>query len=322
MTEPVDAFAEREGMSVEELDTILCRCRERLFEEREKRIHPLKDDKILSSWNGLMIAALAKAYQALGQSAYRDAAQRSADFLIETMKRPDGSLNRRFRQGETAIPGFLEDYAFVVWGLIELYESTFEVRYLNEALALNQTMIDLFHDPGEGGFLFSGKDNEQLIAQSKEIYDGATPSGNSVAVMNLLRLGRMTGNGELETIAEKAIARFSSQVESYPMGFTQFLMAVDFFIGPSQEIVIAGDPAEEKTREMIQAVHRAFLPNKALLFRGRAPEYEGLDDVAPFVKDMAARCDQPSTFWCEQFACKEPITSVEKLQETIASARK
>jgi len=323
MTEAVDSFAGRVGLSPEELDLRLSRARERLFAVREKRIHPLKDDKILSAWNGLMIAALARAYQALGESTYRDAAQRSADFVLNQQRNDNGRLYRRYRLGERAIPGFLEDYAFVVWGLIELYESTFEVRYLQEALALNQAMVDLFWDETGGGFFFSGKDNEQLIAQSKDIYDGATPSGNSVAVMNLLRLGRMTGDTALEKRAESSIRTFASQVAAYPMGFTQLLAAVDFLIGPSQEIVVAGDPRNETTQGMIQEIHRAFLPNKVFLFREPAARHSDIDDVAPFVKDIAAASDQPTLFWCEEFACKEPITSREKLHDAlIASSRR
>ena len=315
MTESIDSFAEKEGISPAKLDRRLGQCRERLFQVREKRTHPLKDDKILSAWNGLMIAALARASQALGESAYRNAAKRSADFVLSTMRKNKDRLFRRYRQGETAIPGFLEDYAFVVWGLIELYEATFEVRYLTEALALNEAMIELFWDDDGGGFFFAGKDSEQLISQSKDVYDGATPSGNSVAMMNLLRLGRMTGDAALEQRAEQAMRAFSSHIASYPMGFTQFLMAGDFLIGPAREIVITGDPQDGTTKEMTQAIHRAFLPNKVLLFRGTSTDYKSLDGLVPFLKDMVTVSQQPTTFWCEQFACQEPITSVGNVAE-------
>ena len=142
-------------------------------------------------------------------------------------------------------------------------------------------MSDLFGDKTGGGFFFSGKDSEQLISQSKDVYDGAIPSGNSVAVMNLLRLGRMTGDTGMEKRAEKSMKAFSSQIKSYPMGFTHFLMAGDFFIGPSQEIVITGDPLDVLTREMIQVIHRSFLPNKVLLFLGDGAGFSRLKKIAP-----------------------------------------
>ena len=319
---PACLFAEREGISESELNHSLHRSREQLFRIREERIHPLKDDKILSAWNGMMITAFSRAYQALGDSAYLEAARRCADFVLSGMRRKNGLLYRSFRQGEASIPGFQEDYAFLVWGLIELYESSFEVRYLKEALELNKTIIEIFGDKSGGGFFFSGKDNEQLIARVKDSYDGATPSGNSVAVMNLLRLGRMTGDTGLEKKAEKAMRAFSSQISSYPMGSTHFLMAADFFIGPSQEIVISGDPANATTREMIEAVHRSFLPNKVLLLRGREDETAHLEKIVPFVKNMGSGSGQVRVFWCENYTCKEPITSVDKLREAIASTAK
>lgn len=244
MTESVDGFAERKKITPKELQHLLDTCREKLFQIREKRIHPLKDDKILSGWNGLMIAALARASQALGESKYYDAAQKSADFVLKSMRNENGRLYRRYRLGENAFPGFLEDYAFMIWGLIELYESGHEVRYLKEALDLNQIMHDLFWDDSSGGFFFTGKDSEQLIIRSKEIYDGAIPSGNSVALMNLMRLARMTGDTALEERAEQIIKTFSAQIMSHPMGFTQFLAACDFIIGPSQEIVVVGAPQD------------------------------------------------------------------------------
>ncbi len=175
------AFAEREGMDVRELGTLLEQSRERLFEARERRVHPLKDDKILTSWNGLMIAALAKGYQALGDRAYKKAACQAADFVLHKLRTTSGRLLRRYRHGHVAYNGYLEDYSFLVWGLIELYEATFDIRYLEEAVEINRTMIDLFWDEEVGGLYFAGKDNERLIAKSKEAYDGATPSGNSVS---------------------------------------------------------------------------------------------------------------------------------------------
>jgi len=234
---PLDKFAAGQKMEVAELEKLLEEGREKLFLARERRIHPLKDDKVLTSWNGLMIAAMAKAYQALGDQAYVDAAQRAAGFILDNLKK-DNRLFRRYRDGEVAHPGYLDDYANFVWGLIELYEATFEPSYLEEAMALNNAMIDLFWDKTHGGFFYSGRDNEVLIKQSKEIYDGAIPSSNSVATLNLARLSRITDEVNLERKAEEVAGTFAKRIKAYPSAYTQFLAALDFIIGPSPEMVV------------------------------------------------------------------------------------
>jgi uncharacterized protein YyaL (SSP411 family) len=194
----LETFGAKEWIEVKKLEAVLKDAGERLFDLREKRVHPLKDDKILTSWNGLMITAFAKGYQGFGDQAYADAAGNAAQFILGNLKRADGRLLCRYRQGEGAHPGYLDDYAFLTWGLIELYEASFKISYLEEAIALNEAMIDIFWDRQGSGFYFTGKGNEPLITRSKEVYDGALPSGNSVAALNLLRLGRLTGNTDLE----------------------------------------------------------------------------------------------------------------------------
>jgi uncharacterized protein YyaL (SSP411 family) len=295
-------------MDPAELEKILERCREKLFHVREKRIHPLKDNKVLTSWNGLMIAALAKGYQALQDPLLSDAACRAADFILGRMRTPQGRLYRRWREGEVAISGFLEDYAFLAWGLIELYEATFRVRYLEEAIHLNQWMIELFGDKERGGFYFSGKDNESLITRPKELYDGATPSGNSVAALNLLRLARMTGKIDLEKEVEGLLRAFSSTVAEAPMAFTQFLNFLDFYLGPSQEIVMVGDPDWETSKAMTAALQRKFLPNKVLLFRAEDEAGKKLADLCPFVEGMKSKDRKATAHVCEGYSCKTPLT--------------
>lgn len=310
-------FAEKEGMDLTELKTALEDARNRLFDIRKKRVHPLKDDKILTSWNGLMIAAFAKGYQAFGDQAYADAARSAAGFILKNLRTAKGRLLRRYRQGDAAYPGYLDDYAFLVWGLIELYEATFEVSYLEEASALNKAMIDIFWDEQGGGLYFTGKGNESLITRSKEIYDGALPSGNSVAALNFLRLGRMTGNIDLEQRAEELLRAFSRQVADHPMGYTQLSVALDFMVGPSQEIVIAGDPALETTQSMINIIHRGFLPNKVLLLRPQGSERKRLASLSPFVEAMGPMNNQPTVYVCEEYACKRPITDLHALKAIL-----
>jgi uncharacterized protein YyaL (SSP411 family) len=310
-------FAEQEKMDLLELEGTLNGAREKLFQVREKRVHPLKDDKIITSWNGLMIAALAKGYQALRDSLYAQAARRAADFTLERMRTTSGGLYRRYRHGHIANPGFLEDYAFLVWGLIELYEATFEVRYLEEAFHLNQIMIEFFWDEERGGLYFTGKDSEVLISRPKDLYDGAIPSGNSVASLNLLRLARMTGSVELEKKADQLRRVFSAPVADHPMAYTQFLNGLDFMLGPIQEIVIAGDPDVEMTQAMITKIHRVFLPNKVLLLQPEGEIGKKLSALSPFVEGMRPINKGPAVYLCKQYACQAPLTDVVALESAL-----
>jgi uncharacterized protein YyaL (SSP411 family) len=174
------------GMVSEEDKAFIDTCRDKLFEYREKRIHPFKDDKILTAWNGLMIAAMATGGRVLGDSAYTGAAEKAADFLLSTLVDKDGRLMARYRDGQISHPGYADDYTFLIWGLIELYETTYKPDYLRKALSLNEALLKLFWDEENGGLFIYGSDREQLIARPKEVYDGAAPSGNSVAAYNLI----------------------------------------------------------------------------------------------------------------------------------------
>ena len=313
----LETFGAKEGMEPRKLETLLKNARDKLFDARKKRVHPLKDDKILTSWNGLMIAAFAKGYQVFGDQAYADAARMAAAFILENLRTAGGRLLRRYRQGEAACSGYLDDYAFLVWGLIELYEATFEIAYLQEAIALNQEMIDIFWDKEGGGLYFTGKGNELLITRSKEIYDGALPSGNSVAAMNFLRLGRLTGNTDLEKKADQLTRVFAAEVTEHPMAYTQLLVALDFMVGPSQEIVMAGDPASETMRDMLNVIQRKFLPNKVVLMRPDGAEGKRLATLSPFVGPMQPVDHYPTVYLCEQYSCKKPITKISELKTVL-----
>jgi uncharacterized protein YyaL (SSP411 family) len=316
-TTPVKAFAEQEGIGLTEFKTNLEIARQKLFDAREKRIHPLKDDKIITSWNGLMIAAFAKGYQILGEQRYIDAARKSAQFILKKLRNPEGRVLRRFREKEVAFPGYLEDYAFLLWGLLELYEATFEIDYFEEAVIINNDMIDFFWDDKEGGFFYSGKGNETLIAQSKEVYDGALPSGNSVAALTMLRLSRMTGNVDLEKKVDRMVQTFSSQISAYPLTSTHFLQALDFALGPAQEIVIGGDTKNQTTQDMIRLVQKSFLPHKIVLLQSEGSEGERLAKLSSFITPMITCNQKPTVYVCERFSCKKPMTEVEELQSFL-----
>ena len=310
-------FAEKSGIAFEELETVLENARIKIFHERNKRKHPFKDDKILTSWNGLMIAAFAKAYQATGDKSYAETAEKSVRFILNKLRKTDGTLLRRYREGDAAYSGYLEDYAFLVWGLIELYEASFETSYLEEAISLNKLMTDIFWDGKNGGLYFTGDTNNKLIVRSKEIYDGALPSGNSIAALNLLRLSRFTGNVDLEEKAETLIRAFSKQISENPTGYTQLLSALDYAVGPVQEIVIAGDPDLDTTQDMIRAVQKRFLPNKVLLLKHEKAPGKRLQALSPFVEAMQPINNQPSAYLCEQYTCNAPINNLEELETKL-----
>ena len=308
---PLTTFAKLEGINNEQLQELLNNSKEKLFSVREKRTHPSKDDKILTAWNGLMIAAFAKGAQALNEPKYAQEAMDAADFISNTLLQKDGTLLRRYRAGEASIQGYLDDYAYLVWGLIELYETTFEVKYLKTALKINKRMIEYFWDEKGGGLFFNGKKNEQLITQTKEIYDGATPSGNSVALLNILRLGRMTGDLDLIKKAEIIIKTFYETVNQYPSGYTQFLCALDFAIGQTKEIVIAGEPSQEDTRLILHEIWKRFLPRKVLLLH---PEKDkSIEEVVAFVKEQKAVNGKATAYICENYTCKAPTSNVNKI---------
>ncbi len=308
---PFDAFARLEGVNPDKLQEVLRIAREKLFAVREKRIRPHKDDKILTSWNGLMIAAFAKAARALNEPRYAQVAAHATNFILNTLYENKETLLRRYRQGQASIPGYLDDYTYFVWGLIELYEATFKTKYLKTALEIHKDMIENFWDEKGGGFFFNGKKNEQLIAQSKDIYDGATPSGNSVAFLNGLRLGRMTGNRDLEKIAEQMIKTFSDTIRQYPLGYTQFLCALDFALGPTKEIVIAGEPDQKDTDLILMEIGKRFLPRKVLLLHSQKDS--SLEEIAQFVKEQKPIDNKATAYICENYACKAPTWDVDKI---------
>lgn len=305
------------GMKLPDLTGMLENGRKRLFAEREKRIHPHKDDKILVSWNGLMIAALARGAQALGEASFGQLAGEAADFILQSMRSAEGRLYRRYRQGEVAHPGFADDYAFFIWGLLELYETVFDIRYLEQAVRLQEQMSELFGDPAQGGFFFSGRDGEGMLVPEKVIYDGAVPSSNSVAALNLLRLGRMTGDPAFEQQVDRLLKAFSTQVVQLPPAYTHYLQALDFVYGPSREIIIAGDLASSQTREMVQKVHRLFLPHRVLLVKDKKSESE-LGRIAPYTQALQQPEDEgAAAYVCEKFSCRQPLSDALELESLL-----
>lgn len=311
----VEASAQRMQLDVTDLKTRLEASRQKLFEHREQRIHPHKDDKILTSWNGLMIMALAKAAKALHKPEYAEAARRAADFILMKLRREDGRLLARYRDGEAAYLGYVDDYAFLVWGLIELYEASFDHSLLQQAVELNRDMLRLFWDEEKGGLFFYGEDGERLFTRPKEIYDGAMPSGNSAAALNLHKLARYTYDAALSQKAEEQLKAFAGSLEKYPSGHALFLIAIDFAFGAPSEIVIAGDPAKEETQAMIREVHGAFLPNAlTILHPAGGAGAEEVGRLIPLVQDKRPLGGRATAYVCENYACQSPVSDLEELR--------
>ncbi len=289
--------------------------RARLFAEREKRVHPHKDDKVLADWNGLMIAACAMAAQALGEPRYAEAAQRAADFILSRMRTSEGGLLHRYREGDAAVPGNLDDYAFMVWGLIELYEATFEPRALRTALELNDYALRHFWDEAKGGFFFTADNQERVLVRSKEIYDGAVPSGNSASLLNLLRLARLTGRTDEK--AAQLSAAFGASIGESPAAYTLWMVALDFALGPAYEVVISGKPQAEDTQVMLRALREVFLPNKVVLLLPDDAASEEITGLAEFTRPMKTARGKAVVYVCRNFQCKLPATDPQEMLKLL-----
>jgi len=284
--------------------------REKLFNIREKRIHPLKDDKILTDWNGLMIAALAKAAIVLDEPVYLDAAEKAAKFVLHSISKGERLL-KRYRNGVAALDAHLDDYAFMAWGLLELYEATFATKYLSPALDLMNIMVEDFWDDKNGGFFLGSDQSEKLIVRSKTAYDGAIPSGNSVAVMNMVKLTRITGNTNWAELAEKTIRAFSEDVNRAPTGYTLMLTGFMFDTQNSKEIVIVGDSRNRNTTKFLHTIRASYAPHKVLLFKDTSVSENRLEQLANWTSTQNSINGKPTAYVCKNFACNQPTSDIQ-----------
>ncbi|MAS95859.1 MAG: thioredoxin domain-containing protein [Verrucomicrobiales bacterium] len=291
--------------------------RKKLFEHREKRIHPQKDDKILTDWNGLMIAAFARAAQVLGEEEYKVAAKKAADFTLDKLTDESGRLHKRYRQGEAGLAAHLEDYAFVIWGLLDVYEATFEVKYLEKAIEYQKILDEQFWDEETGGYYTVADDGEKLIVRAKKLYGGAIPSGNAVSIGNLVRLHRMTGTPEYATRGDELVRAFSTEIGERPAIYSMTLTWLTFHMGPSYEIVISGESGEG----MIDAVQEEFIPNKVLLHRSEE-NAAALTKVAPYTETQTSLDGKATAYVCQNFACQVPTTSIDEMLKSLGVSKK
>ncbi len=290
--------------------------RRKLFDVREKRVHPLKDTKILADWNGLMIAALAQAGRAFEEQKYTDAASKANAFIADRMQRKNGELWHRFRDGHTAVSGQLEDYAFMIFGLLALYEATWDAQYLESALKYNEILSVSFTDADGGGYYMTSSAAEQLIVRPKSIYDGAIPSGNSIQMYNLLRLARLTGRFELEQEAGDTGRAFGGAILRSPSAFAQALVAFQFGAGKTMEIVVIGEREALETRQMFDYLSHIYNPGKTVLFKD-VSDGGRMANIAPFTRDQAMVDGKTTVYICENFSCDQPLDSLEALKERL-----
>jgi uncharacterized protein len=312
-----NALAAEFGLPVAELTQNIETIRLKLFATREKRVPPFRDDKILTDWNGLMIAVLAMGARVLNDSRYAEAAKRAADFILTSARPPDRRLLHRLGCGQTAPAANLDDYAFLIYGLTELYTATFDEIYLSAALELNQDMIKHFWDGSEEGFFYTADYSENPLFRPKEIYDGATPSGNSIAMLNLLRLGRITANSELAEKAAGIGRAFYTAIQEIPSAHTQLLIALDFALGPSYEIVIVGDRQSDAVRQMLDILSRDFLPGKVVILRDTGRLSSPITDIAPWTKALRPLNNTATAYVCRQYHCELPVRDVESFKNLL-----
>ncbi|MBN2408124.1 MAG: thioredoxin domain-containing protein [Candidatus Aminicenantes bacterium] len=314
---PLEQFAAELAISEDALRKELMMIRKELLNRRGKRPRPLKDTKILTDWNGLMIAALAGAAWALGRNDYAKAAGAAAVYIRDNMT-IQGVLHHRSAEGEVTVPAFLDDYAFLIWGLLELYESTFDEGFLSWAVELSEETVRNFWDERQGGFFFTSAGlHKDLPTRRKEIYDGALPSGNSAMVSNLLRLSRLLGRGDLEDRAQRTVDAFSGKIFQHPSAYTQLLCGLDFAFGPTREVVIAGQRNAPDTRAMFDVLRKEFNPNMVVLFRPIEENRPEIVRLAPFTESMVAVEDRATVYVCSNYGCERPTTDKQELRALL-----
>jgi uncharacterized protein len=311
-----DVIGRRYGISREELVARLERGKGKLFSLRTLRPRPLRDDKILTSWNGLMIGACARGARVLGDGRYLAAAQRAAEFVMMHLRK-NGKLLRRYREGEAGIEAHLDDYAFLVSGLLDLFESSGEGRWLEQAVTLTGEQISIFHDTqGKGFFDTSGNDGTVLV-RLKEQYDGAEPAGNSVSAMNLIRLSRMIDRPEWESLAGETLANFGETLRLQPGVLPLMASALDFHLTPSRQVVVAGAPGDSRTALMLGRISARYLPSTVIIPLDPGPAGDIHRTLNPFLGGLKPLEGKPAAYVCRNFVCDLPVTDADALEALL-----
>ena len=324
MQQPLAEIAAERGIPTERLEAEVASIREKLLRARGGRVRPFRDTKILADLNGLAIGALAKASRTTGEHRFLGAAEAAARFVLEKMRGPEGRLLHAFMEGEARIPAYLDDYAFFIRGLIEVYEAGFDPSYLERAIELTNVAKGDFEDAEDGGF-FSVTAATELPVRLKEVTDGAIPSGNSVMLMNLLRLARLTGRRDLEEAAARLTEAFAVKVASQPRAHAAFLCGLDYAFGPAAEVVVVGRTGDCRTEALLSVLARTWFPNVVVLFkpteaRAKAgpPKMGKITKLAPFTRDMKEIDGCPAAFVCMNGRCLKPVTLPDELLRILS----
>ncbi len=322
---PVDpaTFAGAKGISEEELENRLAPLRRKLLAERSQRVRPGKDDKVLAAWNGMMISAFARAYQVLGDERYLRAAERAADFVLCEMVR-DGGLLRTYRATDAAgesglskLPAYLDDYAEMAGALVDLYEASFELRWLEAADELARKMVTDFGDEKDGAFFYTSAAHSDLLVRTKPFFDGAVPSGNSAATAVLVRLSKLLDNEEYGRKAEAVLASTADRMRTQPRAHLDLLVAADFHLRPTREIAVAGKRDSGQTRRFLGIIHRRFIPNKILAMAEPGDAGAKAAETIPLLRGKSMIAGETTVYVCEGFACKRPVRDDAGLEEML-----
>jgi uncharacterized protein YyaL (SSP411 family) len=309
-------MAREMNIEEQELEKILCSARQKLLSARQKRVRPLLDDKVLTDWNGLMIAALAKAGRILKEPDYIKKAREAADFLLHKLQEGDGSLLHRYRDGSAALKGYLDDYAYLAWGMFELYQSLLQPFYLQKAMHFMDKLFEKFWDQDKGGFFMTAADAEHVLLRQKEIYDGAMPSGNSVALYVLTLLTRICAKPEWEEKIEDLVQAFSETVSQFPAGHTFFLCALDLILNSTQEVIIAAKEYSAATQEFIELLDENYAPETVRILKTEQNAQE-LESLAPFSKDYQPQEGKTTAYICKNKKCSLPTTDKEHMASLL-----
>jgi uncharacterized protein YyaL (SSP411 family) len=313
----LDSTAAALKMDPGEAEKLLTSARARLYEARSKRIPPLTDHKILPSWNGLMISAFARAAQVFGDDTYAAYARAAALFITTKMKKGD-RLHRSSLDGQIGGNGYLDDYAFLTAGLLDLYEATFEARWLREAMALQKVTDTHFIDAKDGGYFLTADDAEELLAREKPSYDGAEPSGNSVALLNLLRLYELTTDAAYLQRAEQLLRAFEPSWQQYPTSVPRLLSGIDFWSDRAKEIIIVVPESHAQAEPFLAQLRATYLPNRVVVVVSEGEEQEKLASLVPLVKNKSARGGKPTAYVCERQVCELPTSDPQVFAKQIA----
>jgi uncharacterized protein YyaL (SSP411 family) len=298
-----------------QIEALVAGAKQKLFAAREKRIKPFRDEKIITAWNGLMLSGLAEAIKLCGNPAWIEAAKRTVEFIFSKMSR-DGFLLHTYKDGQAKLLGYLDDYAFLAVGLLDLYAALFDRSYLDRAIQLTDIMLREFWDERDGGFYFTGKSHEQLISRAKPVFDASIPSGNAMATQLLLRLYHLSGNDQYRASAEKVLRSYYDAMESQPFGFAHLLCALDLYLEGAKEIVIVGNPADADVKALIAEMNSLYLPNKVLQLATPGME---LADISPLLQGKTQVDGKATVYVCQNFTCSAPVTSASEMRALLES---